>query len=133
MDFLQKIGGRKFIMALIVVGAACALEVKSPNGLTPTMATFLGSIVAAFSAANYMATSKHMDSRSGGKSDVSSQLDTISDQIKQANDPETIAKLTDLLTNIHNKLSAVENVSGQVGGAVLNLTNQVSVLSKKLS
>jgi hypothetical protein len=137
MDFLQKIGGRKFWMANICLGVATYIELHNPTGLGATMATFLGSVLAAFSVANYASSAKHMDSRqgsTGGKAaDISSQLESIQSQIAQANDPEKINALVNLLTDLHNKIQDVENVSRQVGSGVLNLGNQVQAISKRLT
>lgn len=116
MDFLQRIGGRKFLMALIVVGVAVGLEL-SGKGLTPTMAGFLASVVGLFSAANYATTARHMETKGGG----SSQLDTVLSKIEQANDPEKVKELISLLTSMQEKLSTIEFVSGQTGHAVVNL------------
>lgn len=136
MDFLQKIGGRKFWMALITVGVATYIELHSATGLGATMATFLGTIVAAFSVANYASSAKHMDSRqapNGGKvADISSQIEALQAQVAQANDPEQVQQLVHLLTETLNKVSEVEIVSRQMGQGVLNLGNQVQVLSKRL-
>lgn len=135
MDFLQKIGGRKFVMALIVIGAAMYLELHNPNGLSVNMAGFLATIVGAFSVMNHLTTSKYMDSKPAPinkVADISSQIDTLSQQIREANDPQIIAKLAELLQNILNGINEVKNVSGQLGTSVLNLGTEVREIKKRV-
>jgi hypothetical protein len=38
---IEKLGGRKTILGVLVIGAAIALELLAPKGLTETMSTFL--------------------------------------------------------------------------------------------
>lgn len=134
MDFLQKIGGRKFWMALLATGVATYVELHSANGLSTTMAAFLGGIVAAFSAANYAATAKHMDTKTGGgrgDGDVSEKIDRLLDVTLQANSPENMNALTQLLSNITNGISELQKVSGQIGTGVLNIGTEVQKISKR--
>ncbi len=128
MDFLQKIGGRKFIMALIAIGAATFIELKHPAGLSATMAGFLGSIVAAFSVANFAVTKTHMNrgQGKGSDSDVSEKLD----QLLQANSPEAVSTLTEYLAGIKADLDVVKSTHGQIGAGVLNLNKEVQSLKR---
>lgn len=128
MDFLQKIGGRKFWMAILVVGIATFIELKTERGMTEVMAAFLGAIVASFSAANYMATAKHMDTRSGGvrPDDSVSKIDALLEITTKANSPENMQALTDLLRNISSGVTEVKAATGQIGNAVLNIGNEIS-------
>lgn len=134
MDFLQKIGGRKFLMALLTVGVAVVIELQTERGLSPTMATFLGSIVAAFSVANSAVTKMYMNSRNGtqkGTGDIEDRLDQISDAIQAVADPELTSSLTTLLTDINSSLQELKSTSGQVGLAVLNIGKEVQNLKSK--
>lgn len=129
MDFLQKIGGRKFIMALITVGVATFIELNSQNGLSATMASFLGGIVAAFSVANYAVSAKHMNSRNvskGGDGEVNEKLD----KLLELNSPENFDNVSTLLTNLSNDISEVKSTYGQIGLAVVNLGRDVQSLKK---
>lgn len=54
----DKIGGRKFIASLIVMGVAAAIEIYGKNGLSTNMAGLLGAIYATFSATNAFTTVK---------------------------------------------------------------------------
>jgi uncharacterized membrane protein required for colicin V production len=65
--FLQKLGGRKFLMALICVSAGVAVDILSPNGLSAELAGLMAAIVAAFSAANYAVTKQHFQSKTSSE------------------------------------------------------------------
>lgn len=116
-------------MGLIVVGVAVFVEAKTDKGLTPTLATFLGSIVASFHVANYAVSKQYMDSRANGKGpdpDASTKLDAILRVIKETNDPEISNQFTALLRGISTDLAEVKAASGQMGVAVLNIGKQVN-------
>lgn len=125
MDLMQKLGGRKFLMALVVVGAAIFLEIKSDKGLSPTMAGFLVSIVATFSAANYAASSKFMDTK--GKQDPSlhAKMDSIQDTLSSTYNKESEAALVGMLTQMHQNMNAIKDTTTQVGTAVINMNQQL--------
>lgn len=55
MNAINSIGGRKFTVAILSMIMGTAIEVYSPNGLSATMATFLASLVTAFSVGNVVA------------------------------------------------------------------------------
>lgn len=57
----EKMGGRKFLMAVIVVTAGVVIEVYSKNGLSATMVTLLTAVYATFSTANAFVTRKFAD------------------------------------------------------------------------
>lgn len=124
MDFIQRIGGRKFWMALIVTGVATFLELKSPNGLTATMATFLAGIAGTFSVANYASAAKHADSRQGiGNGGITAEkLGNIEGMLKAGlGDPETAQALLGVMTKMNNDLEQVKATTGQIGIGVVNL------------
>lgn len=133
MDWLQKIGGRKFIIALFATGIATFIELKHPTGLSATMAGFLGSIVAAFSVANYAVTKKHMDSKGGGPDrEVAEKLDQILIATQVANNPETINQLQSYLQGINNSLALVQSTTGQLAQGVISIGQEVQSMNKRL-
>jgi hypothetical protein len=123
MDILQRLGGRKFILALIAVAVGTAIELNTARGLSATMAGLLGTLVAAFSAANYAVTKKHMESRSGGKN-----LDEIASMIENRNNTETevVTQLIGVLTNNERQLGEVKAAVAQVGQAMVNVSRAVA-------
>jgi hypothetical protein len=58
----DKIGGRKFIASIIVLGVAAAIEIYSKNGLSTNMAGLLAAVYATFSASNALTTVKSLNS-----------------------------------------------------------------------
>lgn len=57
-SIFDKLGGRKFVMALLVVIIAGIIDTFGKNGLTTNMIALLGTIYATFSASNAFVTSK---------------------------------------------------------------------------
>jgi hypothetical protein len=112
MDLLQKLGGRKFWMALLVIGAAMFLEMKSEKGLTPTMAGFLAGIVGTFSMANFATTAKHMTSRRPAEATPPPQ--GLNNDNAQA--------LINVLGKLGTDIEEVKQIAGNTGKAVVNLS-----------
>lgn len=130
MDILQKLGGRKFLMAIIVLGAAIYLEMNHANGLSPTMASFLIAIVGTFSVANYASTAKFTDSK--GKQDPSlhNKVDAIQSIVSSTYNKDTETALVNMITSLHQNMAAVKDTTTQVGTAVINLNNQLMNLKR---
>lgn len=57
-SIFDKIGGRKFIMALVVIIVAAIIDALGKNGLSTNMIAILGTVYATFSASNAFVTSK---------------------------------------------------------------------------
>jgi hypothetical protein len=55
---LDSFGGRKFLMALVLIIAGVIIEIYSKNGLSTNMAGMLAAIYATFSATNVIASNK---------------------------------------------------------------------------
>jgi len=55
----QRLGGRKFLLAIIVIGVGTAVEIVTERGVSANFAALLGGIVAAFSAANFAVSREH--------------------------------------------------------------------------
>jgi hypothetical protein len=125
MDLMQRLGGRKFILALIVIAAAMAIELKTERGLSTVMAGFLGTLVATFSAANYAVTRKHMEARSGGR-----DMDQIATLIENRNesDSKVVGELIEALTMLRTEMLDVKAATANVGQSVVNISR---VLTQK--
>jgi protein-S-isoprenylcysteine O-methyltransferase Ste14 len=59
---LDKIGGRKFILALILVAVGTTIEMTTDRGVSASFAGLLGVILAAFGASNVIAKKKNGES-----------------------------------------------------------------------
>lgn len=133
MGAMQVLGGRKFLMTLLVIGIAIFLEVRSERGLSPTMAGFLVAIVGTFSAVNYAASVKLTPSnRSQGNTTnnyppVHEKLNDITDMLQRgAANPESLQMLLTTLGTMKDDIAQVKNTSGQIGQAVVALGNRRS-------
>lgn len=126
MDLMQKLGGRKFLMAIIVIGAAIFLEIKSDKGLQPTMAGFLVAMVGTFSVANYASTAKFLGSRGkGGDTSVHDKLDAMAQSMQGVYSPESQEAWQSLLSNVVNNTQGLKDTLAQTSTAVVNLGNLV--------
>lgn len=82
--WLQKLGGRKFLLALICVILGSVIDFYTARGLTPALAGLMGAIVTAFSAANYAVSKSHFQSKESGAADSVPVPDTSGiDDVKQ--------------------------------------------------
>lgn len=115
MDMMTRIGGRKFLMALVVVSAAMFLELRSDKGLSTTMAGFLLGIVGTFSVANYATTAKHMASK---------KQDGPQSQSSGGMSPEQMNAMVDVLTQLGNELKEVKETAVSTGKAVVALAGR---------
>ena len=59
-SIFDKVGGRKFIASLVVLGIAAAIEIYGKNGLSTNMAGLLAAVYATFSASNAFTTVKSL-------------------------------------------------------------------------
>lgn len=55
---LEAMGGRKFLMVILMLGVGMGIEILGKNGLSTTMAGLIMGLYTAFSAANVVATVK---------------------------------------------------------------------------
>lgn len=129
MDLLQKLGGRKFLMAFAAIGAAIYLE-QFGKGLTPTMAGFLVSMVGLFHAANFASTSSFLTNKKGADPVIQDKIDDLHETIKIGFAPEKTDDLRQLLVSINTGVSQAQVLSGQTAQAVLNLSSVLQNLRK---
>lgn len=69
-SFTDKLGGRKFLMALLCMGAGVAIEIKGPSGLSANMVALLGALYATFSASNAVITRKQLDTEAAATASI---------------------------------------------------------------
>jgi hypothetical protein len=134
MDILQRLGGRKFLMSLIVIGVGIALDIKAPNGLSATMAGFLVSLVGMFSVANNAASKAYMASKTaGGAGDqvLHKKMDAMADMIQATNSPENMETLIKLLSDLNTGVSQVKQVTGQNAEAVIKHTQMLQGMRQR--
>lgn len=138
MDALQKLGGRKFLMALIVIGAAIVLEIKTEKGLDTTMAGFLAAIVTAFGVTNYASTKEFIKGKKSGGSqegvsekltELSVKVDELTTAASSINNQDSVQQLISLLNSINQGIAEVKGTTGQIGTAMVNVGKEVRKLS----
>ena len=96
---LDAIGGRKFLLTLLVLGLGTAVQVLSPKGVTTEYTALLLGVVAAFHGANAMITTKTLSASDDSAQEESvpappavdltplhAQLDAQSQALKEASD-----------------------------------------------
>lgn len=103
------------------------------------MAAMLATLVTAFSASNFAVTRQHMMStpQKGGKSrqDDSTLLARVEKLITIAeagNDQQAVAQLITMLDQIKNGVSAVQNVTGQLGQAMVHVSADTRVIKQRV-
>jgi hypothetical protein len=127
---MTRIGGRKFLMALLVVGAAMFLEVKTANGLTPTTAGFLVAVLGAFSAANFASTAKFIDGKNNNRQpedggQVADKLNQVQGLLQQGlANPETLQTFLAVLGQMKSDIEQVREATGQIGKTMVNLSKR---------
>lgn len=91
---MEKMGGRKFVLTLLMIGVGTVIEVVTERGLSATFAGFLGAILAAYSAANAVITNKAMSMsteseveapNTGG--DMQAQLEALDAKVSALEEP----------------------------------------------
>lgn len=133
MDFLQRLGGRKFLMAIVIMVVGALIELKTERGLSPTYAGLLGTLFATFSAANFGVSREHLKSRANGDADgVSEKVDRVIGLIENSSDQENVKVLVTLLQNIDRGITEVKATSLQVGQAMVNVNSEIGRIKQRL-
>jgi hypothetical protein len=109
---MLKLGGRKFLLALICVAASVYLELTG-HALSATMAGFLVSIVGLFAAANTAATKNHLQSKSNGNSDnhqILQKLNQMEQVIAAGFSPEAVQGLQNVLQTMDKGIEETRQI-----------------------
>lgn len=133
MDLLQRLGGRKFLMALIVLGVGTYIEIVKASGLSQNMVMLLVGLVGVFSAANHATTAAYMKSRQGGSGSagldpaLAEKINVIHAAAMKSQDPENpgTKQLRELLAGLNQRLNQVQETTSQVGLSMVNIGTEV--------
>ncbi len=123
MDLLTRLGGRKFIMAMIVIGIGVFMEFNG-HPLSTTMAGFLVAIIGSFHVTNHLSTQAYLKNKPQGSDGVHKKLDDLQTKLVQSTDPERTAALQQLLVDINNGVKQTQIMSAQIGQTLINLGNK---------
>lgn len=131
MDLLQRLGGRKFLMALIVLGIGTYIELTKVAGLSQNMVALMIGLVGVFSAANHMTSAAYMKTRTGGPGSAGpdltekiNQIHAIATNTQDPNNPNT-RQLRDLLAGINSGVMQVQETTSQVGLSVVSIGTEI--------
>lgn len=126
MDRLTSMGGRKFLMTLVVLGVAIFLETHSDKGLSTTMAGFMVAILGTFHASNYAcSTAFSKNGKPGGDTGpLHKKLDTLADKVSEGFSPERTEQLRQLFVEMKAGIQQNQALTGQVAQTLLNLGGQ---------
>jgi TolA-binding protein len=107
---MDKLGGRKFVLTILMLIIGSVVEVKSANGMSAVFAGFLAAMLAAFSTANVIATkataSMSAKDESGGElAETVTQLDNVNGS---------------KLESIESQLNSVQDTILAIGQTTLN-------------
>lgn len=117
MNWMQRFGGRKFILALLSAGIAVAVDRN--GGLSNQLAGFLIALVALFNASNHMATKAYLASGTVDTGDVMKRLDEIKELASASQDQAVVQQLVQLLQGINAGITDVKTSNTQIGQALL--------------
>lgn len=134
ISFLQRLGGRKFLLALIVIGVGSAIEIYTKRGMSTAFATLLASIVAAFSASNYAVTREHFKcSAAGSEGSVNKDVREIKALVQTATSPEAQKETIDTVQQIRYNIEEVKNLTEQMGQTMISVANTTQNTQKLLN
>jgi len=127
---LEAIGGRKFLMSLIIMIAGVIIELKGANGLSVNMAGLLAAILATFSASNTIITNKQLkveasEGQPAGEPVVAPQASV--DELKSQLIP-IINTIGGELVSIKDNQAAQMQATGVMQQTVGNISKGVSAL-----
>lgn len=124
-SLFDKIGGRKFTMALITIGIAASVDIFASNGLSVNMLGLLTAVYATFSASNTLVTRKELEARPAPEQPA----------VVQSNDDvKALAReLIPVLTNISTNIEALKKSQSDMNDGMATSQQALSALLKKIS
>lgn len=114
MDIIQKLGGRKFILTLVVIVALIIISVVAPAALTNELIIGLLGAIATFSGSNAVLTAIEMKNTKAPDV-VMQQIQPVSEALDKENieDPpitfDTVTFLHTRIDDLNNRLVGIEN------------------------
>ena len=104
-----KLGGRKFILALIAMGIGTFIEIYTVRGVSTSFAGLLAGLVAAFSAANFAVSAQHF--KAGGAKGDDKLVKTIAEASK--NNSHSLASLQEKMEESINLQTEIAKTAAQ--------------------
>lgn len=110
---LEKLGGRKFLLALIAVVIGALVETLSKNGMSATFGSYMAGLVIAFNATNHM-------------SNVAALNAAGSTQPGEGITAEHVEGVQVKLDAVHSAVKSVQDIAAAVGTSVANTNKLVA-------
>lgn len=112
---LDKLGGRKFVLALLTILVGTAVQILSPNGVNDSFVALLVGITAAFGASNAFVSSKAI-SAEANESEPAPQVDLSPIEAK--------------LNEIDQRVSDVDARANQLADGIIKVAENVETVGK---
>lgn len=118
----NKLGGRKFVFAMVIGAAGTAIELKTDRGMSMAFAGLLATVYTTFAAANAAITRKYMDQEQKVPNETTEQLkiqvqECIAQHQKSAEELKQLgeqqAKLGEVIASVQTRVVAI--VEGLLG------------------
>lgn len=127
--FFRIIGGRKFLLTIVSMVGASAIDLLIPNGLSTALAAFLGTALTAFCASNWLNSREYHQAEAKKKSGGSAELARIEKAVKNIqkrldSEPDTAVDYIEKLDNIESALSILMQSQSSVAQAT-DTTNKL--------
>ncbi len=126
MDTLTNMGGRKFLMSIVVLGVAIFLELHSDKGLSTNMAAFMVAIVGSFHVSNFACSTAYNKNGRGAADSgpLHKKLDALSDKVSDGFSPERTEQLRQLFVQMQAGIQQTQTLTAQVAQTLINLGSQ---------
>ncbi len=125
MDMMTKLGGRKFLMALLTIGVAVFLETHE-KGLSATMAGFLVAVIGAFNISNIAGSNSFLKSKPQGQNDgsVHKKLDDLMVAATQGPDPAVVGQISSAIAQLNGGIQQNLQLTGEIARTLTNLSKR---------
>lgn len=124
----DKMGGRKFLMGIIVMLIGAAIEINSPKGLSTEMAALITMIYATFSASNAIVTNKQLSVQTSEAGPVPTNV--VETPIVEQQPPPASSNDVAIIQEQLNNLGPLLN---QFAGELANLKNNQVLHAQSLN
>lgn len=111
MDIIQKLGGRKFILTLVVIVALIIISVVAPAALTNELIIGLLGAIATFSGSNAVLTAIEMKNTKAPDT-VMQQTQPVKEAVSEGLDKESVEEppiTFDTVTFLHTRIDDLNN------------------------
>ena len=113
---LEKLGGRKFVLALITLVIGTIVQIQSPHGVTESFVALLVGITAAFGASNAFVSSKAISAESSEQQPAAPEVD--------------LSVIEGKISEIESRVAEVDIRANQVADGLVRVAENVETVGK---